>query len=99
MEELGRVPLMAVLACRIGIDRTPVGGQHDAVIALRARAAYKAAENISKYAFCFAVERVAPSAAPTGFNTHDVAAAQDVAVAERREQTFIVPAGVDNTTA
>src|SRR6266536_1076466 len=94
-----RVVAVAVEELRFGTFRTALPGpctvdgaavrrQHDAVILLRALAADEAAPHVSKNPLRLAVERVAEAPASTGLDAHDIAALDDVAVAQRLEDAF-----------
>src|SRR6266498_3472807 len=91
-----RVVAVAVEELRFGTFHTALPGpctgdgaavrrQHDAVILLRALAADEAAAHVSKNPLRLTVEWVAETPTPTGLDAHDIAALDDVAIAQRLE--------------
>src|SRR6476659_3693952 len=98
MEELGLRPTRAAFGCSRQVDRHAGAGQHHAVVLLRARPADEPAAHVGRHALRLAVEGMAPAAATACLHPHDVAALNDIAVAERPQDALVGTARVDDAT-
>src|SRR5829696_9645898 len=95
VEELRRRARRAPLARRRSID-LDVPGQHHAVILLRLGAAHEPRLDIRQHALGLAIEGMPPAAAAAGLDPHDIAAENDVAVAQGLEETLVGTTRVDD---
>ena len=82
MEECCNRAFRALLSCSTRIDGPAIRPQHHAVIKLRTCPADKTIEHIIEHALGFAIEGMAEPAAAARLDAQDVAAPNDIAVAE-----------------